>query len=164
LPGKQSHEYTNTGGARVRHDPLADAELAALGVLSPRTLKGFQQRKGYDMNSDVQNKFTAYLQTALIRQRLRHAQKISAIAYYEMPFDSELVCVNAADSEAGFFHLDMCPLSEHEHSILLLHVMAQMRYAEISLLLGISIATAQKVYQRAIPKLRAYLEEQQYEF
>jgi len=115
------------------------------------------------MESQTQIQFTAYLQTALRRQRQRSQARLAQRDFYELPLLSE-DCYVTEDQEPNhdvilLIHMS---LTERERNILLWHVLQHMSHVDISLRMGISVAAAQKAYQRALPKLRTELEGGQY--
>ena len=116
---------------------------------------------------DLQNVFSAYLCTALHRQRAKYLRRIQRQSEHEVPVETlELF----PDRVGGELVPDvtaeyLCAgLSERDRRIVLLHVVAGIKLNAIAGDLGISVSATQKAYQRAVANMRGMAEANAFGF
>ena len=76
---------------------------------------------------------------------------------YETPDSDSITARTADDTESEFIYLDaLSTLGEKEREAVVLKIYCHCRHKEIAVILGVSTASAEKLYQRGIAKLRDY--------
>ncbi len=132
--------------------------------------------QGYD--NILQNKFTAYVEQALIHNKLNYNRAAARHDRMELTDDmeTELAASNEQDSSAEMAYeaanddtLDMIEnmslfsalssLDEKDAMILKLHVIYECSYVEIACIMGMTQTAVRTRYSRTIKKIRQSMEE-----
>ncbi len=125
-----------------------------------------QQYKNQSRDRALQNRFTAYLQTALNRKKYDYIQKLARVKKHEMQ-----TCFQDMDAErgsaSGFSGLSqqedialaqaLSGLTARERFILFERVLNDRRYDEIAEALDLRYSGVASAYHRIIKKLRKEL-------
>ncbi len=125
-----------------------------------------QQYKNQSRDRALQNRFTAYLQTALNRKKYDYIQKLACVKKHEMQTCFQDMRAERG-SASGFRGLSqqedialaqaLSGLTARERFILFERVLNDRRYDELAKILGLRYSGVASAYHRIIKKLREEL-------
>ncbi|WP_313530530.1 sigma-70 family RNA polymerase sigma factor [Anaerotignum sp.] len=126
-----------------------------------------KQNDGKNENDILQNQFTAYLVTAIKRQKALYVRKKILNQQIELPFDLyDFEVVSQTDMnllsemstldqiENPILHLMLQQAREKERYIFLKRILEERTFSELAEELGISYKAATHIYYRFIEKIR----------
>lgn len=136
-------------------------------------MKDKYRNNGQSFDEILQNRFTAYTESALMRSRIRFYTQYMRQQEHEVYLDPREEMTDIFVSEDEFETDDFQPemfenikllealkrISPEDMMIIKLHVLYGLSYASIANSMGVSWSAVSSRYNRAIHKIRKYMEE-----
>ena len=125
----------------------------------------WQRNNAQDEANALQNKFTAYLLTALMRKKRDYRAKQTRLNGYELPVDFQATQFSdeTTGQEVQIEYLALVralnQLTARERYILFERVLGDIEYAELANKLNLQYSGVSTAYHRIIRKLRQALQE-----
>lgn len=123
--------------------------------------------KDTNLHSDIQNVFTAYLQTAATRKRIKYMERMSLKESREVSVEvvwdqntladeMDILCFLPLENQIGDDNLSrvITNLSRQDYQILCLRVLAGLQFPEIAEILHLGLFTVKNRYNSVVKRLR----------